>query len=114
MESETLSNQDNSEQFRTIELETKEPDGIHQAEIIFADEDTRLVTVYNISISEVCNTRNNFGLFHQTGRGNSPGFHAWEVLGSSTDSKGLQKLFPLIHDNAKETYLKFKQQGLFT
>ncbi|MFA6422811.1 MAG: hypothetical protein WCV92_05450 [Candidatus Buchananbacteria bacterium] len=99
--------------FREIGLEVKEPDGIHGYEIIFDENNIGLVTAYNVAVSEICNSKNNLGMFHQTGRSNEPGYHAWEVLGSKTDTQKLKDLFPLIHRQAQKTYAYLVANGLF-
>jgi hypothetical protein len=71
------------------------------------------VTIYNIAINEVCNNQHKLRMFHQTGRGNEPGYHAWEVLGSSADAQKLLGLFSSINQKAKETYKKFEELKIF-
>jgi len=105
--------ENNIEKFKEINLEIKEPDKVHGLEIIFDEQDIRLISVYNIAIKEICNDEKNLGMFHQTGIVNDPGYHAWEVLGSANDSEKLLKLLPLIHKKAKETYVKFDEMNLF-
>jgi hypothetical protein len=94
------------EQFKEIALEVKGADGVHGFEIFFDENDTKLVTVYNVAIAEICK---DLGIFHQTGRTNDPGYHAWEVLGSKVDTEKLTALLPAIQQKAQEYYLKFSK-----
>lgn len=105
--------ENNPEKFKETLLEIKEPDRIHGLEIIFDEPDTKLVSVYNIAIHEICNEENNLGMFHQAGRGNDAGYHAWEVLGSAANAQKLLGLFSSIHQRAEEIYLRFKESNLF-
>ena len=113
MEERASTPENAAEKFREITLEIKEPDGIHQLEIIFDETDTKLVTAYNLAINEVCNKQNNLGMFHQTGRGNEPGYHAWEILGSSNDRQRLSELLASIHREAGETYSRLEDLNIF-
>jgi hypothetical protein len=101
------------ENFKKTPIEIKEPDHIHGLEIIFDETDTKLVTAYNVAINEICNKENNLGMFHQTGKGNDAGYHAWEVLGSAANTQKLSGLFSLIHQRAEEIYLRFKELNFF-
>ena len=101
------------ETFKEIHLEVKDPDGVHRIEIIFDVDDVGLISSYNAAINEICNDKEKLGMFHQTGRGNDPGYHAWEVLGAKMDTQKLEQLLPDIHIKAKEFYPKFKKLGLF-
>lgn len=105
--------ENNSENFKAIELKIKEPDNLHGLEITFDENDPKLVTVYNVAINEICNKKNNLGMFHQTGIENNPGYHAWEVLGSKNDPQKLSELFSSIHQRARDLYSRFDKLNIF-
>lgn len=103
----------NHEIFKELSLEINKADGIHNIEIIFNEANPKLVTAYNIAIDQICNKQHKLGMFHQTGIGNEPGYHAWEVLGSDADTQKLSGLFSSIHQKAKETYTRFEELKIF-
>ena len=105
--------ENNLEKFKQINLEIKEPDDVHGLEIVFDENDPKLVVVYNVAINEICNKQNHLGVFHQTGRENDPGYHAWEILGSVNNSQRLLGLFSSIHKEAEEIYSKFDEMNIF-
>lgn len=100
------------EKFRPVNLEIKKPDGLHQWEIIFEENDVALITAYNAALNEVGNIQNKLGIFHQTGRGNEAGYHAWEFLGSSPGKGEIEKLTDLIHKEAEANYKKYKEMRI--
>ncbi len=100
------------EQFKQIELKIKEPDPLHGWEIWYEEENTGLVTAYNVAIQEICNKQNEMGMFHQGGFGNEPGWHAWEVLGSKTDESKLSEIITKIHEDAQKRYKRLKEHGI--
>ncbi len=99
--------------FKGVALEIKEADNIHRIEIIFDETNPRLVTIYNVAIDEICNKQHKLKMFHQTGRGNEPGYHAWEVLGSTENAQKLSELFSSIHQKARDTYAEFEKLNIF-
>ncbi|MFC1608780.1 hypothetical protein ACFL2R_02555 [Patescibacteria group bacterium] len=98
--------------FLRIDLRFKESDNVHRREIVFEEDCVDLIKVYNAAISEVCNKTYDLGIFHQTGRGNDTGYHAWEFLKTNPNEEIVNLMIAEIHQKAEEDYSDLKRMNL--